>query len=104
MIWAIGGLVVLFLLALKCKLSNNLYRNDDVKIINSPIAEALGQLVGISGGIYLALEMVINFVGLNDEIKIYVGESNLDMVAVAAILLACMQPVVVGILRKIAQK
>lgn len=104
MLLTAGVLLALVTAGVKCKMSNNMWRGSGEKIIASPLAEAISQLVGVSGGIYLALSMTLDFIGLNSDIKVVIGECNLDALALLAIILACIQPVLVGILRKISQR
>ncbi len=99
-----GVLLALVGAGVKCKMSNNMWRGSREQIITSPLAEAISQLVGISGGIYLALSMTMDFIGLNSDIKVAVGGCDLNALALLAIILACVQPVLVGILRKISQR
>lgn len=99
-----GVLLALVGAGVKCKMSNNMWRGSREKVIASPLAEAISQLVGISGGIYLALSMTMDFIGLNSDVTVMVGECYLDGLALLAIILACAQPVLVGILRKISQR
>ena len=98
-----GVMLALAAAGVKCKMSNNMYRGSEEKIIASPLAEAISQLVGVSGGIYLALSMTLDFIGLNSDLKVIIGECDLDALALLAIFLACIQPILVGILREISQ-
>ena len=62
--------------------------------VSSPLSEAITEIVGIAGGIYLALVMAINFLGIVWPEKINLFGSWVDPSAVLAIILACLQPIV----------
>ena len=86
-------LAILLGLALWTKMNyNQKYRQTEQ--ISSPLAEAITQIVGIAGGIYLALVTAINFLGLVWPEKINILGSWVDPIAVLAIIMACLQPVV----------
>ena len=62
--------------------------------ISSPLSEALTEIIGVAGGIYLALVMAINFLGIVWPEKINLFGSCVDPIAVLSIILACLQPLV----------
>lgn len=69
--------------------------------ISSPLAEAMSQLVGIAGGIYLSLVMLVSFLGIEMPQKVNFLDMLLDPLALLSILLACLQPLVLLCLRRI---
>ena len=86
-------------LALLAKVSyNRKYRHGEQ--LSSPLAEAITQIVGIAGGIYLALVTAINFLGLVWPEKINIFGSWVDPIAILAIVLACLQPIVLWVWHK----
>lgn len=92
------GLAVFFTVALKLRMRSNLYRQEQT--IASPLAEAMSQLVGISGGIYLSLVMLVSFLGVEAPAKISFMDMLLDPLALLSILLACLQPFGLVFLRR----
>lgn len=89
----------LFGLALLAKLSfSKPYRQGEQ--ISSPLSEAITQIIGVAGGIYLSLVMTINFLGIVWPEKINLGGAMVDPVAVLAIILSCLQPIVLWVWHK----
>lgn len=99
-----GGIGILTIASLKSRIWNNRLRSEQVGIITTPLAEAISQLVGVSGGIYLALLMMCEFIGLSGEYELMIGRYSVDFLAVTAILLSLLQPIIVVIWRKILYK
>ncbi len=95
----LAGLAVFLIIALKLRVRSNLYRQEQT--ISSPLAEAMRQLVGIAGGIYLSLVMLVSFLGIDAPAAIPVLDMLLDPLAVLSILLACLQPFGILFLRRI---
>lgn len=58
-ILAIGIIISIYL-----RRKQNMWRNID----NNPLAKAITQLVGTAGGIYISLELLLNFLGIPTEI------------------------------------
>lgn len=104
MIVLAGGIVLLLILSLKSRIYNNHLRTEQMGIIDTPLAEAISQLVGASGGIYLALLMAGEFIGLNGDYKIVIAGYAVDFLAVVAIFLSLLQPIITVIWRKIIYK
>ena len=95
------GLIGILGYAVHARIANNRYRMDQGEIIDSPMTQAIGQLLGISGGIYLSLVMVISFLGIEQPEKIIIFTLAMDPLAVISIILALIQPMVIHWLRKI---
>lgn len=93
----LAGLALFFTAALKLRMRHNLYRQEQA--VNSPLAEAMQQLVGIAGGIYLSLVMLVSFLGIAPPEQICFLDMLLDPLALLSILLACLQPLGLTILR-----
>ena len=60
--------------------------------VSSPLAKAVGQLVGIAGGIYLALDLLTTFLSVDIPEQIRTLGFNIDPLAVFSILMALVQP------------
>ncbi len=73
-------------------------------VLTSPLAEAMRQLVGVAGGIYLSLVMLTGFLGMELPERISMGQVRLDPLAVFAIILACLQPLVLAVWYKMIQR
>ncbi|HHY36505.1 MAG TPA: hypothetical protein GX518_02305 [Firmicutes bacterium] len=58
----------------------------------SPLAEALGELLAVAGGIYLALLMAVSFLGLEIPERIRLGSLLLEPLAALSVVLALLQP------------
>lgn len=96
-----GAVIVLVFLSVKSKMHNNYLRGKREAIINSPLAEAITELIGISGGIYLALLTAAEFIGLNGDYKVMLDGYCFNALALLAIFLGLIQPIVVLLWRKI---
>lgn len=95
----LAGLAVFVAAAVKLRMRSNLYRQEQA--VSSPLSEAMGQLVGIAGGIYLSLVMLVSFLGMEPPQKICFLDMLLDPLALLSILLACLQPLGMLALRRI---
>jgi hypothetical protein len=58
----------------------------------SPFTNALAYLVGVAGGIYLSLSLVVDFLGAKVPAQVNIWGLEIDPLAAAAILLAVLQP------------
>jgi hypothetical protein len=58
----------------------------------SPLASALAYLVGVAGGIYLSLSLVIDFLKMSVPGRVAIWKFELEPVAAVAITLAILQP------------
>ena len=86
--------ILLFMGSLVCsvflRMRHGCYREEYV--LSSPFAEAVRQLVGVAGGIYLSLVMLTGFLGMNLPERVIISRMELDPLALFAIGLACVQP------------
>ena len=96
-----GSVIVLVFLSIKSKMHNNYLRSEGETVINSPLAEAITELIGISGGIYLALLTAAEFIGLNGDYQVTLGGYCFNALALLAIFLSLIQPITVLLWRKI---
>ena len=92
----LGGLV----LAVRAKVSNNRWRVEQAAAVDSPMTEAIAQLLGIAGGIYLSLVMALSFLGMEQPESVWIGTMAMDPLAMLSVVLACLQPIVLHCLRK----
>lgn len=83
-----------FVLSVMMRMRQNGYR--EAYVVPSPLAEAVRQLVGVAGGIYLSLVMLTGFLGMNLPERIMMGHMELDPLALSAMGLACVQPVLLA--------
>ncbi|SMB94505.1 hypothetical protein SAMN00017405_0222 [Desulfonispora thiosulfatigenes DSM 11270] len=90
--------LILLFIALKVKTRLNMKRKNLPEPISSPLAEALKQLIGIAGGIYLSLIMFISFLAIDIPTKVKILNINMDPLALCSLLLAILQPIVYNLL------
>jgi uncharacterized membrane protein YfcA len=67
-------------------------RDEPVRPRPSPLADALAQLVGISGGVYIGFTALAGFLKLPVPDKLVLGGLQFDPVAVLSLLAAIIQP------------
>ncbi|NLP17761.1 MAG: hypothetical protein GX376_01575 [Firmicutes bacterium] len=58
----------------------------------SPFSLALGELLAVAGGIYLALLMAVTFLGLEIPTRISFGTFHIEPLAAVSLVLALIQP------------
>lgn len=72
------------------------YREKDWSAIGesktSPLSQALANLVGVAGGIYLSLVVVATFMELELPQRVQVGGLSLEPLAAISVLMALAQP------------
>lgn len=68
------------------------YRSADIAVAASPMANALTYLVGIAGSIYMALSLLVDFLGIAIPNRISLGSLELEPLAAVAIAIAVLQP------------
>lgn len=96
--------IMLITLAVRIKAANYHKRNDFAKIPEeiklSPASKALAELIAIAGGIYISLSVLTSFLSLSIPERIQVAENlQLDPLAMLAIIITLIQPIVLRILR-----
>lgn len=90
-----GFLLLLFYGALRAKVRR--YRAIGTgEQLPSPASRALAELVAIAGGIYLSLVLLVSFLKLTVPETISLGGWYIDPLALIAILIALIQPVVLA--------
>ena len=101
MIWIGAGILLgLLSLAVKVRMKNNRYRYNGEGAVSTPLAEALAQLAGIAGGIYVSLLLVLSFLGIEGLSQVSLFGVEIDPLALIALLLACGQPLLLWFLRR----
>lgn len=58
----------------------------------SPFSRALGNLIGVAGGIYLSLVLLLSFLEIEVPSRIHLGKLELEPLATLAIAIAILQP------------
>ena len=89
-------------LSVLMRMRQNGYR--EAYVVASPLAEAVRQLVGVAGGIYLSLVMLTGFLGLNLPERVIIQQMELDPLALFAIGLACVQPMLLNCWHRLAER
>jgi hypothetical protein len=72
------------------------YREKDWSAIgegkSSPLSQALANLVGVAGGIYLSLVVIATFIEVQLPERIHLGGLSMEPLAAVSILMAIAQP------------
>lgn len=84
------GILALGYLAAREKRFWNMRRS--IEPVSSPLARAISQLVGVAGGIYLALGLLSSFLNLELPVQIKAYGFGLDPLALLAMAAAIIQP------------
>jgi len=92
-----GAIVFLFVaVSVRERVRLRLMREKDWSIIgeakSSHISQALTNLVGVAGGIYLILVVLVAFLELNLPEQVQVGNISLEPLAAVSIFIALVQP------------
>ncbi len=58
----------------------------------SPVSTALTEMLGVAGGIYLALVMAVSFLQIDIPSKVDIFGVNIEPLALIAVILALVQP------------
>lgn len=88
-------IILLFLIALKFKIHLNKTRQKDmVESVSTPISQGITQLVGMAGGIYISLVLLISFLSIDFMEKVTIGEFTFDPLALLSFLVAILQPII----------
>lgn len=72
--------------------------------ISSLLSESLAQLVGVAGGVYLSLLMLVSFLELELPNKVTVVGMTMEPLAFIALALSILQPLVKGVLSHLAKR
>lgn len=74
------------------------YRDKNWDVIgeskSSPLSRAITNLVGMAGGIYLSMVLLVTFMEANIPEKVHIGSIALEPLATIAIILSIIQPFV----------
>lgn len=89
-------LMLFLVLAVREKARLRLYREKDWSMIGdskpSPLSEALVNIIGVAGGIYLSLVVLTTFIELQLPHRVEVAGVSLEPLATLSIILALVQP------------
>jgi len=94
-------LFVLIIWSVRSKIYINQRRKDLPEVISSPVSQALTQLLGAAGGIYLSLVMLASFLGINVPDKALFLQWSIDPLAFFSILITLLQPLLMRVFQKI---
>ncbi|MEW6182553.1 MAG: hypothetical protein AB1500_05155 [Bacillota bacterium] len=92
------GLLLFVGLSVRERARQQLLRATRSDIRPSPLSNALAYVVGVAGGIYLSLSLLIDFLGADIPNRITVWKLEMEPVAVLAIGLALLQPFLTRVL------
>jgi len=95
-------LLVLIIWSVRSKIYINQKRQQDFpEVINSPVSQALTQLLGAAGGIYLSLVMLASFLGIDVPDKAVFLQWSIDPLAFISIIITLLQPLLMRVFQKI---
>lgn len=93
-------LIIMFLLLLSIRERMRRKKMLRSEIIRSPLADALAQVVGTAGGIYLSVVMLVNFLELNVPSRVELISIGFEPLASISVLIAIVQPFVLRLLKR----
>ncbi len=88
-------LLLLLIAAVRVKVGG--YRGTLEETAASPVSRALAELTAIAGGIYLSLVLMVNFLKVNLPATIAIGDLIIDPLAVVALMVALVQPLILRV-------
>ncbi|HHU85340.1 MAG: hypothetical protein ACOX86_04740 [Pelotomaculaceae bacterium] len=91
-----AAVLLLVIISVRERIRQRLYREKDWSFIGegkaSPLSEALTNLIGVAGGIYLTLVVLTEFLELQLPELIHLGGISLEPLAAVSIFTALVQP------------
>lgn len=97
----LSSIILLFLIALRFKICLNKTRQKDmVESVSTPISQAITQLVGMAGGIYISLVLLTSFLSIETMDKVTIDEFTFDPLALCSILIAVIQPIIQFVIKR----
>uniref|UniRef100_A0A7C2IDZ8 Uncharacterized protein n=1 Tax=Ammonifex degensii TaxID=42838 RepID=A0A7C2IDZ8_9THEO len=66
---------------------------------SSPLTSAIAYLVGVAGGLYLSLSLIIDFLGVKVPVRVTLWGLEIDPLAAVAIVMATLQPFLLRLYR-----
>lgn len=94
--------VLIVIWSVQSKIFLNRKRQKDLpEVIGSPVSQALTQLLGTAGGIYLSLVMLASFLGLEIPKQIFFWQWSLDPLAFFSLLVTLLQPLILRVVQRI---
>lgn len=89
-------ILLLVLFSVRERVRHYRYREKDWSVVgeakSSPLSQALANLVGVAGGIYLSLVVMVTFMELQLPERVQVSGLSLEPLATLAVLIALAQP------------
>lgn len=93
--------IVLIIFSVRSKIFLNQKRQKELpEIINSPVSQALTQLLGTAGGIYLSLIMLASFLEIEIPKQIIILKWSLDPLAFFSLSITLLQPLIIRVTQK----
>lgn len=69
----------------------------DTEPRDSPFSRALANLIGLAGGIYLSLVLLLTFLDIKVPSRVHFGKVELEPLATLAVVIAIVQPLLLQI-------
>jgi len=79
-------------------------REKNLNALPSPFSGALAYLVGIAGGIYLSLSLLVDFLNVNVPARVKFYGLAFDPLAAVAVTLALLQPFLLSFYQSVRRK
>lgn len=93
------GVFLLTVLAVRERARQVSLREKSLDAAPSPLASALAYLVGVAGGIYLGLSLLVDFLAVGIPARVKIAGLEIDPLAAAAVALALLQPFLLRLYR-----
>lgn len=90
-------IMMLLVFSIRERIRRKMVRSE---IIRSPLADALAQVVGTAGGIYISVVMLVNFLELSVPSRVELISIGFEPLASISILIAIVQPFVLRLLER----
>ncbi|MCL6559084.1 MAG: hypothetical protein K6U74_09835 [Firmicutes bacterium] len=88
--------LILVVLSVRERMRNRYYRDKDWggigETVSSPLSQAMANLIGVAGGIYLSLVVLTTFLELEVPERVQVGQLSVEPLATVSFALALLQP------------
>ncbi|NLT94517.1 MAG: hypothetical protein GXW85_03120 [Clostridia bacterium] len=94
--------IILIVFSVRSKILLNQKRRKDLpEIIASPVSQALTQILGTAGGIYLSLVMLAAFLEIQIPQKVLLFKWSIDPLAFFSLSITLLQPLILRVIQKI---
>jgi uncharacterized membrane protein len=93
--------ILLIITSVRAKIFLNQRRQKELpEIIASPVSQAITQILGTAGGIYLSLVMLASFLEIEVPQKILIIKWSLDPLAFFSLSITLLQPLITRVIQK----